>query len=162
MAQPSEANRPAGRSLLAGAGGGRFAPAFDRFFEVLTDDQRASFREAMDTQRDKARNLQEKLRDARKELMETGLAANFDEDTVRQKAMEAAKLEAEMTVLRAKALSQMKPSLTTEQIEKLKNLPPFTPPNADQGAALRHRPESGRDENDLPPRSDNQSKVEKQ
>src|SRR3974390_2596285 len=100
MAQPPEANRPAGRSLLAGAGGGRFAPAFDRFFEVLTDDQRGSFREAMDTQRDKARNLQEKLRDARKELMETGLAANFDEDTVRQKAMEAAKLEAEMTVLR--------------------------------------------------------------
>jgi uncharacterized membrane protein len=100
---------------------GRFAPIFER---VLNDNQRASFREAMEAQRDKLRELDEKLRAARKEALEASVAEKFKEKSVRQKAMVVAKLEAEMSVLRARALSQVKPPLSVDQIERLKNPPP--------------------------------------
>jgi hypothetical protein len=58
-------------------------------------------------------------------MFQAGLVQKFDEDALRQKALEAGRLDAELTVLRAKALSKMKPPLSPEQIEKLKNPPPF-------------------------------------
>jgi len=92
---------------------------------VLTEEQKTSFREAIQSQREKVREIEEKLRDARKELLEAGLKEKFDEEAVRQKAMAAAKLEAEMMVIRAKAFSQMRPPLSTEQIEKLRTMLTF-------------------------------------
>jgi len=135
---------------------GRFAPMYER---VLNEDQRASFREAMESQRDKLRELDEKLRGARREALQAGVGEKFDEKAVRRKAMAVAELEAEMTVVRARALSQMKPSLSADQIERLRNPPPFeggSPRPEYQRDEPRRgdRPARGpRDEHDLPPRS---------
>jgi Spy/CpxP family protein refolding chaperone len=151
--QPGE--RPQFRGPRAGQPGG-FAPMFER---VLTDEQRASFREAMESQGNKLRELNEKLHAARREAFESSVAEAFKEKTVRQNAMAVAKLEAEMTVLRARALSQVKPALSAEQIERLRNLPamnggaPIRPQFQRDEPGQRERPERGpRDGQDLPPR----------
>ena len=134
---------------------GRFAPMFER---VLTEDQRDSFREAMESQRDKLRDLDEKLRAARSEALQASVAQNFKEKAVRQKAMAVGKLEAEMTVLRSKALSQMKPALSAQQIDRLKNPPPMDGgmprPQFQRDEPRRDdRPTRGpHDQHDLPPR----------
>ena len=132
----------------------RFAFMLER---VLSDEQRASLREAMGKNRDRTSELEEKVRDARKDLFQASIAEKFNEDVIRQKALEVGKLEAEQTVLRAKALSEMKPPLSSEQLEKLKNPPPFEPGEfrremrEDQRQGDR-RPRGPRDENDLPPK----------
>ena len=150
------ARRQSNRQRVEGqnsfAGPGRFAPGFERLFSILTEEQRASLREAMQSQREKMREAEEKLRDARREIFELGLKEKFDEEAVREKALAAAKLDAEVTVLRAKAFSQMRPALSAEQIEKLKNLPPPGSETQGQSQRPRRRPEVQRDENGLPPK----------
>jgi Spy/CpxP family protein refolding chaperone len=77
------------------------------------------------------------------------LSENFDETAVREKASAAAKLDTEMTVLRVKAFSQIRPPLTAEQIEKIKSSA-----RAEMGQrpeeAPRRRHDIPRDENGLP------------
>ena len=142
---PGRPNRP---GQLPAAAMGRFAPGYDRMMGVLTEEQRTSLRAAMEDQRDKIRGLEEKLRDARKELFETGLTQKFDEEAVHRKAMEAAKLDAEMAVVRVKAFSQMRPPLSAEQIERIKNQAPGG--GESRGEPERSRPDVKRDENGLP------------
>jgi len=142
--------RPDGQGFPGGPG--RFAPGFERFFSILTEEQRASLREAMQAQREKMRAVEEKLRDARKEIFEAGLKEKFDEEAIREKATAAAKLDAELTVLRAKAFSQMRPALSAEQIEKLKKLPAPGSEGQGQNERPRRRPDVQRDENGLPPK----------
>lgn len=124
---------------------------------VLTDEQRASFRQAMEGQRDKLRELEPQLFEARKELTLASVAEKFDENLVRTKALAVARLDAEISVLRAKALSQIKPPLSAGQIEQLKNPPAGNnlPNRALRGAegspSIRPQQRSAqRDENDLP------------
>ena len=162
LAQPAPGEKPANRPALPRAGEfqqrlqaivgrGDFAA-----LRVLTEEQRESFRQGMETHRDKLREFEGQLRDARKEMMAVGLADKFDEDAVRKKALEVGRIEAELTVLRAKVLANVKPALSTEQIEQIKNPPPFNPGEfrgANRGdiPARPNRPAAGpRDEHDLP------------
>ncbi|TAL01262.1 MAG: periplasmic heavy metal sensor [Verrucomicrobia bacterium] len=144
---------------------------------VLTEEQRESMRTAMQAQREKMQPIEEQMRAARKELAVAGLTGKFDEDAVREKALKVAKLEAELTVLRAKALSQIQPPLSAEQIEQIKNPPPmemgqgraqgrpengngnpdqprrqYRPNDGGNDAPRGQRPPGNRDENDLPPK----------
>jgi Spy/CpxP family protein refolding chaperone len=133
---------------------------------VLTDEQRESLRDAMRDQREKMQPIEEKLLEARKDLLQAGLVEKFDEDAIRAKALKVAKMEAELAVLRAKAFSQIKPPLTPDQIEEIKNLPVMSAgagrglgrPAArgdgpDQPRRQFQRPPPGeRDGNDLPPK----------
>ena len=77
-------------------------------------------------------------------------------EAIRQKAQAVASLQAELTVMQAKALSQVQPPLTAEQVEKLRG---------GEGGASEGRqnlesrarrqpapPQSGTDENGLPPK----------
>jgi Spy/CpxP family protein refolding chaperone len=125
----------------------------------LTDGQRASLLQAIEGQREKARDLEQRLRTARRELLETGLTDKFDEALVRRKALAVAQLEAELTVARFKAFSQMRPRLSPDQLTKLANTPglqdeareeaphpqPDAPPH-ENGSRARDRstPESGK------------------
>ena len=167
VAQPAEAEKPDNRpSPQRGAAfSDRFMGTFPQgdlaALRVLTEEQRVSFREAMDAQRGQTRALEEKLRAARKEVVAAGLTEKFDEDAVRKKALEVGKIEAELSVLRARALFKVKPPLSAEQIEQIKNPPPFragggqlrtvdgqlriVPPRRPDRA-----PASPRDEHDLP------------
>jgi Spy/CpxP family protein refolding chaperone len=81
-------------------------------------------------------------------LFELGLLEKFDEAAVREKAAAVAKLDAEMTVLRVKAISKIRPPLTAEQIEKIRSADPG---NSDsQPEPPRRRRDIPRDENGLP------------
>jgi Spy/CpxP family protein refolding chaperone len=107
------------------------------------------------------RELEIKMRSARQELLAAGLDGKFDEEAVRKQALAVANLDAEIAVLRVKAISQVQPPLSPEQIEKIKSATPNLPGRA---AAMRGQRESGnaprrssvlntnRDENDLPPK----------
>lgn len=126
---------------------------------VLTEDQRESMRSIMASQRQAMGDIQEKMRDARKELLKASLADKFDEEVVRTKALVVAKLEAEITVLRAKALSQVQPSLSEEQVEQIKNaqerMQPGEPRFNERRGERPQRPREG-DNPGRPPRPDPQ------
>ena len=146
-------NPPAGRRPIPG--GGRIMDGGGPVLSVLTDEQRASMEQALQAQREKMRELNLKLRDARREMLLAGLDGKFDEAAVRKQAMAVAKLEAELAVLRAKALSQIQPPLTPGQIEKIRNAAPAGPGAraAERPAARRRMPsDPNRDANDLPPK----------
>jgi len=106
-------------------------------------------REATAAAREKLRDLEQSIREARRELFELGVREKFDEAAVREKAMTAAKLDAELTVLRVKAISQIRPPLNAEQIEKIKTASGPEVGERQPEAARRHH-DIPRDENGLP------------
>jgi Spy/CpxP family protein refolding chaperone len=149
QSQNQSSDNASPRRQFGARAGARFSAGFERVLSVLTDDQRASIREAMAADREKIRELEQKIRESRRELFELGLRDKFDEAAVREKANEAAKLDAEMTVLRVKAISKIHPPLTAEQIEKIKTSS-GPEPSERQPEPARRRHEIPRDENGLP------------
>jgi Spy/CpxP family protein refolding chaperone len=85
----------------------------------LDDQQRQLFQEALQKDSDKLRELQQKLQVAQKELVEAVLATNYVETTVRGKAEAVAKIQVEMTMLRAAALATVTPTLKPEQRQQM-------------------------------------------
>jgi len=165
LAQPAPTEKPENRPAPPRGGGFQDRPQAGAprgdfaFFRVLSEDQRESFRDAMEAEGEKRRDLEMKLRDTRKDLMAASLEAKIDEAAVRKHALELGRLEGELALLRAKALAKVKPPLSAEQIEQIKNPPPFNPgegfrPNPQRDFQDRPaRPRAGpRDENDLPPK----------
>ena len=150
---PPRSRRPPGSAAdQAFPGGpGRFGFGPERLFGILTDEQRASLREIMAGQREKTRELEEKVREARRALYEAALLDKFDEETTRQKAMATAKLDAELTVLRLKALSQIRPPLSAAQLQKLAQ-PPSSGGQPEEETPRARRFDFPRDENGLPPK----------
>jgi Spy/CpxP family protein refolding chaperone len=148
-----------GQFQPGGPGGMRGGQGLPMMEQVLTEDQRDSMRQAMEAQREKMRGLQEKIRDARKALMTAALAEDFKETVVQAKALEVAKLEAEVTMLRLKALAEVQPALSKEQLEKLLNPPaPGMGPGGDGQRPNRraNRPPRDGDEMPQPPKRDPQ------
>lgn len=138
-----------------GAGGQRpFLAGLGPLDNVLTDEQRASFRQAMESQREKMRDAEVKLREARIKMFEASLDGKFDEAAARKQALAVAALEADLSVIRARALSQLQPPLSPEQIEKVKNgfgAPARVAERLQPAGERRHNLTStNRDENDLP------------
>jgi Spy/CpxP family protein refolding chaperone len=99
-------NQPGGRG---GFGGG-----FN-----LDEKQRELLREASTKNTDELKKLQDKLTVAQKELMQAILAEKYDEKVVQEKADAVSKIQTEMLMLRAKALSTLAPTLKPEQRESL-------------------------------------------
>ncbi len=92
--------------------------------ETLTEEQRTIVREAMDAARKEAAPLEEKMRAARRQLQEAIHAEKLDEQAIRDKAAEIGKLEGDLAVIRASAFAKIRPSLTPEQLARMKNQPP--------------------------------------
>ena len=111
---------------------------------ILTDDQRESIRKSLEANREKTRASMEKIRDARKALNQAALGEEFKEDVVRAKALEIATMEAELTVARLKALSEVQPALSAEQLEKILNPPQFQPQQGGNPDAVNPRPDNNR------------------
>ena len=92
-AQPASPDRPRPdrppqqRPFAGGArfGGGQPGQLFPLMERVLTEDQRQSLRSAMEAQREQSREIEGKLREARRELMKAGMIDKFDEAAVRAK-----------------------------------------------------------------------------
>ena len=141
-ADQQRADRPEGR-MQPGPG----AQVMER---VLTEEQRESMRTIMASQRETMREIQEKIRVARKELLKASLAESFDEEVVRARALVVAKLEADMIVLRAKAMAQVQPPLSDKQIEQIMNPPPQAGMQPRPGEPRGNRPPRGPRDGDQP------------
>src|SRR6185437_16176585 len=120
-------------------------------FGVMTEQQRASYQAAMKTMRPQLVEIETQIRAAHWDLLNTSLSAKFDENVIREKAMVSARLEAELTVLRVKAYSQVQPPLSPEQIEMVKSEEPGPGRSPERfqhppGTATNHDP------NGLPPK----------
>jgi len=142
-----------------GAAGSRLGGDIERIAMVLTPEQREFMRKSIDENREKTRDLEEKVRAARKAVLDATLDKKFDETVLRQKLEAAAKLDIDFMVIRAKALSKVEPPLTDEQINRIKNQPmgEMMRPRVGQGTNgdnARPRPatDGPRDVNDLPPK----------
>lgn len=150
---PRRTLAPDGRfegGLRAGAGFGMGIHYFPLIERVLTTEQRESLRTAMNAQRESLRAIDGKLREARRELMKASMIDEFNEDAVREKALAVGKLEAEVTVLRARAFAEMIPPLSAEQIQQLQ-----TPSRWERGEGRPGiPPRVNRDTNDPRERSD--------
>lgn len=85
----------------------------------LDDQQRQLYQEAVQKDTDKLRALDEKLRVAQKELVEAVLSSSYDEKVVQTKAEAVAKIQVEITMLRAAALATVAPTLKPEQKQQL-------------------------------------------
>jgi Spy/CpxP family protein refolding chaperone len=139
---------------LALAAGERFFPALNR---VLNDEQRQSLRSTLERQRDRLLPLEEKLRVSRQALLEAAVGGKFNENVARQNAEALAGAQAELTVIYARALSQMQQPLSEQQIRQLGNSQPgrFGPQAGPAAASapehhLELPPPLPRDTNDLP------------
>jgi len=89
-------------------GGGPMGGVFD-------SEQFRLFRESLQKDGDKFRALDEKLRAAQRELLQACVAATYDEKVVREKAEAVAKIQVEITVLRAQSVAVVQPTLTKDQ-----------------------------------------------
>jgi len=90
---------------------------------VLNQEQRQAFQDALQKDNDKLRGLEEKLRSANKELVDAALASTYDEKTVRAKAEAAAKIQTDITAIRAKALSSVASTLESDQKKQMAESP---------------------------------------
>ena len=88
----------------------------------LSDDQREQIRNIFANGRETIRPLHRQLRDKRTGLREATIAAPFDEARVRSLAQEAASIEAQMRVERARLMNGALGVLTLEQKAKLDDL----------------------------------------
>jgi Spy/CpxP family protein refolding chaperone len=89
---------------------------------ILDQEQRMKFGEEMQGQREKMRELNEKSMRLRRELDEALFGEKLDEGLVRKKTTELSELEAERSLIRARAFAKVRPTLTEEQLERLKNM----------------------------------------
>jgi Arc/MetJ-type ribon-helix-helix transcriptional regulator len=87
----------------------------------LDEKQTDLYREASEVNRDALTKLDEKLRAAQKELLQAVISEKYDEKVVSDKAQAVAAIQTEMTMLRAKALSTVAPTLKPEQHEQLES-----------------------------------------
>lgn len=90
---------------------------------LLTQDQRAKMREAMQASQSELTRLNEKLAAAQKEALAAALASNASEATVRAKVEAVAKIQTEITMLRFKAVKEIAPTLTEDQKAQMQERP---------------------------------------
>ncbi|MBI5802973.1 MAG: hypothetical protein HZA92_19905 [Verrucomicrobia bacterium] len=111
-ARPSEGQR--------GQPQGQFNP--QELFRDLNDDQRAALRGYFEAQQGAMRETAEKSMRLRREITEFAVADKINEGLIRDKIMEAAKLEAESTIARARAFAQVREKLPKETVERLRGM----------------------------------------
>jgi hypothetical protein len=150
--------RPPRRNLPGPPVPGRVMESLAPMLGILTPEQRDSLHRAMQAEGEKVRDLDIKLRHARRELFEAGLKGEFNETDVRAIAMAAANAEAELSVLRVKAFSRITPPLSPEQLEEIgrRENVMFGPRGGvrrpEFGRPAPIPPHTNRDINDLPPK----------
>ncbi|MEY2410245.1 MAG: hypothetical protein QOF48_2915 [Verrucomicrobiota bacterium] len=118
-----QGNNRGGRGNFPGRGGvpgGRGGPGGPGGLG-LDDKQMELYREASEQNREALTQLDEKLRAAQKELLQAAIAEKYDDKTVREKADAVSRIQVEMTMLRAKALSTVAPTLKAEQRDQLES-----------------------------------------
>lgn len=111
------AGGPGGAGGAGGFGGMRGGAG------MLDEKQREVLREAVQSHRDEIRKFDEQLMAAQKELMKAVLAEKQDEKVIREKAEIVAKIQVEQTMIRAKIIASVSPTLKPEQRAQLEQSP---------------------------------------
>ena len=88
----------------------------------LTDEQKTQIQGIFKAQRESSQALREQLRSKHQALRAASTAATYDEAAVRAAAQDLARVQAELTVARAKAHNEVLQVLTPEQRTKLNEL----------------------------------------
>ena len=89
---------------------------------VLDEEQRAEFRREMQVHREELRDLEQRAARLRREYDEALFAEKLDEKLVREKSVALAEIDTDRALIRARAFAKVRPSLSEEQLERLKNL----------------------------------------
>lgn len=128
-AEPRDAPRRPGNPPIDGQGfqrpmpgqfqGGGGMPPVE---SILDHEQRMKFSEEMRLHRERVRELNEKSAQLRRELNEALFGEKLDEELVRKKTAELSELEAERSLIRARAFAKVRSSLTEQQLERLNTL----------------------------------------
>ena len=105
------------QTLAQAGGGGQGQGA------ILTQDQRAKMRETMQAAQSDLAPLNEKLAAAQKEAVKAALAKDADEKTVRAKIEAVTKIQADIAMLRLKAVKELAPTLTEDQKSQMTERP---------------------------------------
>lgn len=99
---------------------GQFNP--QELFRDLNDDQRNALRGYFEANQGVMREMGERSMRLRREVTEAAMADKPNEGLIRDKIMEAAKLEAESTIARARAFAQVREKLPKETVERLRTM----------------------------------------
>jgi Spy/CpxP family protein refolding chaperone len=118
-----------------------------RFRSILTDEQGESLREKAGESREAMSELGKKLFEKRRGMMGLILVQPVDKKAIRAAVKEMAKLEEAITIMRADMIAAIKPPLSKEQLEKLKQ-----PPRRPQGRPQQTRPQQNRPPPERPQR----------
>ncbi|MFP6885913.1 MAG: periplasmic heavy metal sensor [Opitutales bacterium] len=144
--RPQANDRPSGQARPQG-GQPRGDYFLMRFRSILSDEQGASLREKVEASRDTMSELGKKLLEKRRGMMGLVLAQPVDKKAIRAAFKEIGKLEGGIAIMRAEMIAAIKPPLSKEQLEKLKQ-----PPRRPQGRPQQARPQQGRPSPDRPQR----------
>ena len=90
--------------------------------DKLTDEQKKAYREARESAQLQTREVNEKMRTARRELQQQVYADQVDEAKLREKASVVGKLEGELAVIQAKSFGKYRQFLPPDQIERMKGV----------------------------------------
>jgi Spy/CpxP family protein refolding chaperone len=145
--RPKAGDRPA-RAEQAGPRGRNMG-----FARILTEEQREQVRLMMQEQREELRKLDERVQRLQREIEEEVFAGQLNEDAVREKARALAQAQAERTVFRARVIARIRPTLTGEQLEQLKQVwgAASRPIRPNRRPEQPGRPPLEREGEDLPP-----------
>ncbi|MFA6545568.1 MAG: hypothetical protein WCS99_14210 [Limisphaerales bacterium] len=91
-------------------------------FRDLNDDQRDALRGFFESIQGVMRETGEKSMRLRREIVESSMADKPNEGLIRDKIMEAAKLEAEATIARVRAFADVREKLPKETVERLRGM----------------------------------------
>ncbi len=103
---------------------GQVNPQFNpqELFRDLNEDQRTALRGFFEANQGVMREVGERSMRLRREIGEAAMADKPNEGLIRDKIMEAAKLEAEATITRARAFAQVREKLPKETVERLRGM----------------------------------------
>lgn len=91
-------------------------------FHDLNDQQRMALRGFFETNQDVMRETGEKLARLRREIAESAVSDKPNEELIRDKSMAVAKLEADVTLARARAFARVRDQLPKETVERLRKM----------------------------------------
>tara|TARA_Y100000588_G_C14138084_1_gene874761 strand:- start:565 stop:1254 length:690 start_codon:yes stop_codon:yes gene_type:complete len=132
-----QGDRPSGQARPQG-GQPRGDYFLMRFRSILTEEQGQSLRESIEATREAMGELGKKILEKRRGMMALILAQPVDKKAIRAAFKELAKMESEIAIMRAEMIAAIKPPLSEEQMEKLKQ-----PPRRPQGRPQQARPQPG-------------------
>ena len=114
--------RPGERGEVRGVDGQRGGVNPQDLFHDLNDQQRMALRGFFETNQDVMRETGEKLARLRREIAESAVSDKPNEELIRDKSMAVAKLEADVTLARARAFARVRDQLPKETVERLRKM----------------------------------------